>query len=57
MHMYVLDNPCDNPVPCFPLPPSRIFCMLGDMVENDDGIVEVNMAAGEVENVAYQERN
>lgn len=32
----------------------RIFCMLADMVENDQGLIEVVMAAGEVENVAYQ---
>lgn len=32
----------------------RIFCMLGDMVENDQGHIEVIMAAGEVENAAYQ---
>ena len=34
----------------------RIFSMLGDMVENDEGLVEVIAAAGEVENVAYQVR-
>eukprot|EP00095_Tigriopus_kingsejongensis_P012626 maker-scaffold407_size180809-snap-gene-0.29 protein:Tk12626 transcript:maker-scaffold407_size180809-snap-gene-0.29-mRNA-1 annotation:"differentially expressed in fdcp 6-like protein" len=32
----------------------RVFCMLGDMVENDQGQIEVIMAAGEVENAAYQ---
>jgi len=32
----------------------RVFSMLGEMVENDDGQIEVAMAAGEVENVAHR---
>lgn len=32
----------------------RIFCMLGDMVENDQGMPEVVMAAAEVENCAFR---
>jgi len=32
----------------------RIFSMLGEMVENDEGQIEVAMAAGEVENVAHR---
>ncbi|XP_040578966.1 switch-associated protein 70 [Lepeophtheirus salmonis] len=35
----------------------RIFCMLGEMVENDKGHVEVIMAAEEVENVVFQFMN
>ena len=32
----------------------RIFCMLGEMVENDKGMPEVVMAATEVENAAFR---
>ena len=32
----------------------RIFCMLGEMVENDSGMPEVVMAAAEVENAAFR---
>ena len=35
----------------------RIFCMLGDMVENDKGMPEVVMAAAEVENAAFRYYN
>eukprot|EP00092_Neocalanus_flemingeri_P011175 GFUD01012038.1.p1 GENE.GFUD01012038.1~~GFUD01012038.1.p1 ORF type:complete len:586 (+),score=193.29 GFUD01012038.1:46-1803(+) len=32
----------------------RIFCMLGEMVEDEDGRLEVVLAASEVETIAYQ---
>ena len=32
----------------------RIFCMLGEMVENDKGLLEVVMAAAEVENASFR---
>lgn len=32
----------------------RIFCMLGEMVENDEGQIEVVMAAAEVESVTHR---
>jgi len=51
-HYIERDNPI-FPVDCvYKL--FRVFSMLGEMVENDDGQIEVAMAAGEVENVAHR---